>query len=108
MFHYYDPKPKTDDVTASVAVHECQNCGTSCETLHEVPHFDYMGCDDCLEEAMAVIARESCEHLNVRVEEHEDPNEECVRVYEEITCRDCGEELIERRGELIARKRRAA
>ena len=49
MFHYYDPKPKTDDVTASVAVHECQNCGTSCETLHEVPHFDYMGCDDCLE-----------------------------------------------------------
>jgi hypothetical protein len=29
----YDPRPKTDDVTDSVAVNVCENCGHTCETL---------------------------------------------------------------------------
>ena len=46
------------DVTFSVAVLQCENCGQSCERVTHVPEFDYMGCDDCMEEALAVIARE--------------------------------------------------
>jgi hypothetical protein len=50
-----------------------------------------------------------CEHLNVHVEEGEDVNDEYVMHFEMITCRDCGQELIETsNGELEARKRRAA
>jgi hypothetical protein len=70
-----------------------------------------MGCDDCMEEALAVIERRDCEHVNVRVETFEDVNEDyrSVRYFEEITCRDCGEDLVEnRKGELVARKRKAA
>ena len=89
----------------SAAVDRCENCGRSGERLTRVPEFDYMGCDDCMEEALAVIKRENCEHLRVRVEEGEDHN---GRHVEEIICRDCQEELIERKGELVARKRRAA
>jgi hypothetical protein len=48
-----------DDPTASVAVNICENCGKSCETLHHVREFDYMGCDTCLDEAMAVLAAEA-------------------------------------------------
>ena len=100
-----------ENASASVAVLKCENCGTGAERLTRVPEFDYMGCDDCMEEALAVIKRESCEHVNVRVETFEDVNEESrsVRYFEEITCRDCGEDLVEnRKGELVARKRRAA
>lgn len=89
----------------------CENCGRSGERLTRVPEFDYMGCDDCMEEALAVIKRESCEHVNVRVEFHEDVNEDYhyVREFEEIICCDCGQELIEKRnGDLVACKRRAA
>jgi hypothetical protein len=39
------------------AVHECENCGRSGQRLTLVPEFDYMGCDDCMEEALAVIER---------------------------------------------------
>ena len=63
MFHYYDPLPKTDDVTASFAVNECQNCGKACEELTHVSEFDYMGCDKCMAEAMAVIERERLERI---------------------------------------------
>lgn len=96
------------DASFSEAVLTCENCKAHVDRLTRVPEWDYMGCDDCMEEALAVIAREACEHVNVRVEEHEDPNDECVRYFEEITCRDCGEDLVERKGELVARKRRAA
>jgi hypothetical protein len=49
-----------------------------------------------------------CEHLDLRVEEGEDVNEEDVTYFQAITCRDCGEELVENCiGELVARKRRA-
>ena len=50
-----------------------------------------------------------CEHLHVRVEDFEDVNDEYVTRYEEITCRDCGRELVEnRQGDLEVRERRAA
>jgi ribosomal protein S27E len=95
-----------EDASASVAVLKCENCGTTGERLTRVPEFDYMGCDECMEEALAIIARENCEHLNVRSETFEDWNEDYdyVRHFEEITCRDCGEDLVEnRKGELVAR-----
>ena len=93
------------DASDSVAVLRCENCKAHADRLTRVPEFDYMGCDECMEEALAVIARESCEHLRIRIEEGEDHN---GRHVEEIICRDCQEELIERKGELVARKRRAA
>jgi hypothetical protein len=52
-----------DDAIYSAAVNVCENCGRACETLHHVPEFDYMGCDDCLAEAMAEIVRERSEGL---------------------------------------------
>jgi hypothetical protein len=58
-----------DDPTASVAVNTCENCGRGCETLHHVPEFDYMGCEECLEEAMAEIARERSEELAAHIGE---------------------------------------
>jgi len=37
----------------------CQNCGRDVTRLTLVPEFEYMGCDDCMEEALAVIAKEA-------------------------------------------------
>ncbi len=45
----------------SEAVNICQNCHQAVERLTLVPEFLYMGCDDCMEEALAVIAREALE-----------------------------------------------
>ena len=94
------------DASSSEAVLKCENCGTGCDRLTRVPEFDYMGCDECMAEALAVIEREqNCEHLNVRVEDFDDVNDEYVTHYEEITCRDCGRELFESRsGELQVRR----
>jgi hypothetical protein len=47
--------------SASAAVSQCENCGRTGERLTLVPEFDYMGCDDCMAEALAVIAREKRE-----------------------------------------------
>jgi hypothetical protein len=33
-----------------------------------VPEFEYMGCDECMEEALAVIAREQAERKPVKYE----------------------------------------
>ena len=49
------------DFPAPAADNECENCGRTCERLTRVPEFNYMGCDDCMEEALAVIAREEQE-----------------------------------------------
>ena len=57
MFHYYDPLPLTDDVTRSVAVNECQNCGKACETLTWLEGWNYNACEACAEEAAAEDAR---------------------------------------------------
>jgi hypothetical protein len=61
MFHFYDPFPKTDDVTASVAVNECQNCGKACETLTYLEGWHFNACDQCAEEAAREDAREAAE-----------------------------------------------
>jgi len=50
--------------TESAAVLECVNCRRTVERLHHVPEFNYLGCDDCLAEAMAVIEHD-------RKQEHE-------------------------------------
>lgn len=47
------------DASDSYAVNTCENCGCTCERLTRVPEFDYMGCDDCMEEALAEIEREA-------------------------------------------------
>jgi hypothetical protein len=46
------------DASSSFAVLQCENCRCTCERVTRVPEFDYMGCDECMEEALAVIARE--------------------------------------------------
>jgi hypothetical protein len=61
MFHFYDPLPNTDDVTASVAVHECQTCGKACEELHDLPRWNFKACDACAEEAARADERETRE-----------------------------------------------
>jgi hypothetical protein len=106
----------------------CDNCGRVDYDLRRVDESvkPFHACDTCYEEIQALFDREAegrelyacdrqilaafreCDHLNIRIEEGEDVNDEYVTYYEEITCRDCGEELIERKGELVVRKRRAA
>src|ERR1041384_7268891 len=43
-------------------VHEersvCQNCGRSADRLTFIPEFEYMGCDDCVEESHSVLTVE--------------------------------------------------
>ena len=36
----------------------CQNCGKITDRLTPVPEFDYLGCDDCMAEALIAIERE--------------------------------------------------
>ncbi len=45
--------------TYSVAVNICQNCGQSCDRLTDVPEFEFMGCDRCVEEAMGALQAEA-------------------------------------------------
>jgi hypothetical protein len=59
MFHFYDPLPKTADVTESVAVNECGNCGNACETLTWLEGWNFHACDECAEEAAREDAREA-------------------------------------------------
>jgi hypothetical protein len=49
--YYGDEAADTDD--------GCGNCGKVGVELHHVPEFDYMGCDDCMEEALALLATEA-------------------------------------------------
>lgn len=37
----------------------CENCNQVVDRLTQVPEFDYMGCDDCMAEALAVLASEA-------------------------------------------------
>jgi hypothetical protein len=57
----YYPRPKTEDVTESVAVNVCQNCGRCCEKLHDLPRWNFKACDKCAEEAAREDAREAAE-----------------------------------------------
>ena len=54
------------DASHSEAINICQNCRKSAERLTRVPEWDYMGCDECMEEALAVIAREQAERKPVK------------------------------------------
>jgi hypothetical protein len=49
------------DATASAAVDPCENCGRTGERLTLIPEWEYMGCDDCMAEALAVLAAEAAE-----------------------------------------------
>ncbi len=44
---------------------ECENCGRTVERLALVPRFNYLGCDDCMAEALAIIAEESKVQLQI-------------------------------------------
>jgi hypothetical protein len=68
MFYYYDPQPQTDDVTRTVAVHECQNCGKACETLTWLEGWNFNACDECAEEA----AREDMLDPNVWIDKEKE------------------------------------
>src|SRR5215471_7893510 len=56
---YIDADEGRMEAEPAEAAHECFNCGKACDELHHVPEFDYMGCEDCLDEAMELLARES-------------------------------------------------
>jgi hypothetical protein len=57
----YDPRPKTEDATESVAVNICENCGHSCETLIDLAGWNFRACETCAEEAAREDAREAAE-----------------------------------------------
>lgn len=99
---------QSSDICYSSAVHVCENCGQACETLIDLPTWNFKACATCAEEAAREDELANCEHLHIHVEEHDDVNDEYVRHFLEITCRDCGQELVERKGELVVRERRAA
>jgi len=46
------------DIPEFMSSNECGNCGEKAARLTHVPEFNYMGCDECVEEAMRVIAAE--------------------------------------------------
>jgi hypothetical protein len=56
---YIDGDEGRDDVAQSEAAGECFNCGRRSGVLHHVPEFDYMGCEDCLDEAMRLLERKA-------------------------------------------------
>lgn len=44
---------------------DCENCGRSVQKVLHVPEFDYLGCEDCYDEAMRVLAREEAEKITL-------------------------------------------
>lgn len=86
----------------------CDGCGDRTRSLTWQDEWKFFACPKCSEDCERQLAQEAiraiyCEHLNIRIEDH-DLDGDGVRIFEEITCRDCGAELIERRGELVARR----
>jgi len=49
-------------------VNICQNCGDSCSHLTHVPEFDYMACETCLDEAIAILAKEAIQRKPAAIE----------------------------------------
>lgn len=93
---------QSSDICYSSAVNVCGNCGQACDELIDLPSWNFKACATCAEETAQEDARENCEHLNVRVEEGANVNDEYVTYFEDITCCDCGAELREnRKGELV-------
>ena len=61
VMDYIDWDEGRDDATHSVAVMKCFNCGRGCDKLYNIPEVDYMGCEECKEEAEGVLACEVAE-----------------------------------------------
>jgi hypothetical protein len=57
----WDEGRDLEDASSSVAVLTCENCKAHAERLTLVPEWDYMGCDECMEEALDIISREQAE-----------------------------------------------
>jgi hypothetical protein len=51
----------SDVVTESVAVHVCENCRHSADTLIDLPSWNFKACETCAEEAAREDAREAAE-----------------------------------------------
>jgi hypothetical protein len=75
MFHFYDPLPKSDDVTASAAVNECGNCGKACETLTWLEGWNFDACDACAEEAAREDEREAVPFCKQCFSDVDDPRD---------------------------------
>jgi hypothetical protein len=56
---YIDSDEGRMEAEPAEAAYECFNCGKTCDQLHYVPEFDYMGCEECLDEAMALLEAEA-------------------------------------------------
>lgn len=54
---YIDPDEGREDVTASAAVNVCENCGKACETLIDLPSWNFKACPTCAEDAAREDAR---------------------------------------------------
>jgi hypothetical protein len=54
----YQDEPRIDRPT-------CQNCTRTVDSISMVPEYEYMGCDDCMLEALAVLAEESKAALKI-------------------------------------------
>src|SRR5215471_8074821 len=59
LTNYIDADEGRMEAEPAEAAYECFNCGRACDELHHVPEFDYMGCQECLDEAMELLAREA-------------------------------------------------
>ena len=54
-----------DEPLFSVAVNTCHNCGQTCNRLTPAPDdFNFLACDDCMEECMRVLAAEAIENFH--------------------------------------------
>ena len=49
----------SDTVTESVAVNVCENCGKACDTLIDLPSWNFKACETCAEEAAREDEREA-------------------------------------------------
>jgi hypothetical protein len=45
----------------------CQNCGLTVDRVTLVPGFEYMGCDDCMVEALTALARKQAQPKPARI-----------------------------------------
>ena len=61
----YDSQPKGDE---SAAVNVCENCGHSCDTLIDLPSWNFKACETCAEEAAREDVREAEELRKARTQ----------------------------------------
>ena len=91
--------------------YECSSCGNVTNVHLNCADCRGAACEDCSADGAhcAACAIEHCAHFNLRIVDGEDVSDDRVTRYEEITCRDCGAELVEDcKGELEVKKARRA